>query len=366
MLLDERESIGAPPTVWSAAFMRVRRELDLAILTMFGSSGTVVIGLFAVYRFTSGNIAAGLIDMAIALGLGAVVAYAWLGNVTRAGGIFIALAVFACFASSLVLGQTAIYWTYLVLSVSFVVAGARLALVADLTLIGAMAAQPLFGSTAELVIFIITGLMLTVYGWIYNNRYNAQRRSLEDLATLDPLTGAGNRRMMRRELAAVVAARDDCDAAIAVLDLDYFKRINDRHGHEAGDRVLTVLAERVRAYLREADGFYRLGGEEFVVLMPGFSMQQATALLNTVRRDFEQSMQATANPTTVSIGIAAIQPGEDWAHWLKRADQALYHAKRSGRNCVVTDNEISDIGHQASAAFVGSGESIDGGRGRSQ
>jgi two-component system cell cycle response regulator len=128
-----------------------------------------------------------------------------------------------------------------------------------------------------------------------------------------------------------------------MLDIDYFKAINDNYGHDAGDDVLRQLANRVRKSIRGIDLACRYGGEEFVIVMPETDMAVATIVAERLRRRIAAepfTIQQGTRPieTTISIGIATLDAaGDNVAKILKRADQALYRAKRDGRNRVVAD-----------------------------
>ena len=131
--------------------------------------------------------------------------------------------------------------------------------------------------------------------------------------------------------------------AVLILDIDFFKSINDGHGHDAGDDVLREFALRIRKAIRNIDLACRYGGEEFVIVMPETDMTVATMVAERLRRriasePFAIQQGARSLEVTISIGIAAIgQPGDTAAAILKRADTALYRAKRDGRNRVVPD-----------------------------
>src|SRR5690606_25771540 len=131
-----------------------------------------------------------------------------------------------------------------------------------------------------------------------------------------------NRRALETELADALRhheARGE-PAALAVLDLDHFKRINDRHGHEAGDQVLVELAERIQGVLRKRDRLFRLGGEEFVVLLPATDAGGARAAMEKVRRAVElQPMGAPGLRASVSVGVAMREVDDEWPAWLARA-----------------------------------------------
>jgi diguanylate cyclase (GGDEF)-like protein len=170
---------------------------------------------------------------------------------------------------------------------------------------------------------------------------------LERSARLDHLTGLFNRRAIEELAAAAISAarRHAQPLAVLLVDVDHFKDVNDAHGHEAGDAALVEAVHRMRAVLRTEDVIGRQGGEEFVAVMPGVDLARAGAAAERLRASFAgQSMclgDTTGRPElgiTVSIGVAALQPGD--AHWtqlLRRADRAMYAAKAAGRNTVCID-----------------------------
>ena len=158
----------------------------------------------------------------------------------------------------------------------------------------------------------------------------------------DPLTRLPNRRASDQELAAAIAraettARPLC---IAIIDVDRFKAINDRHGHQAGDRVLARVAQQLRSSLRQPPRFVgRTGGEEFLVVMRDTAMDDALEQLERTRRDIATMRlepDADALACTISIGVVVHQRGEGADGVLRRADEALYEAKRQGRDRIVT------------------------------
>lgn len=165
----------------------------------------------------------------------------------------------------------------------------------------------------------------------------ASNADLTELTRTDVLTGLPNRRAFALALEQAVArSHSDAPLQVAVLDIDHFKTINDVHGHAEGDRVLQAVADALRLYSAGPGGVARYGGEEFLMLFEG-PLQQARVQCEFVR-------EAIANlplglPLTVSIGLAGRRAGEDSAATFARADQALYAAKRGGRNRVVLADE---------------------------
>jgi diguanylate cyclase (GGDEF)-like protein len=153
--------------------------------------------------------------------------------------------------------------------------------------------------------------------------------SVASLAASDPLTGLPNRRRWDEEAARMVARaeRTGEPLTIAIMDLDRFKAYNDTHGHQAGDRLLKEAAAAWREQLRAGDLLARWGGEEFAVALPGATGEQAVPVLERLRA-------ATPSGETASVGVAAFVDGATLAELVDQADQALYRAKSSGRDCL--------------------------------
>lgn len=172
--------------------------------------------------------------------------------------------------------------------------------------------------------------------------YNRMRTQLASIVLTDPLSGCFNRRgfeqQYRRELAR--AARAHTDIALLAIDLDHFKLVNDTHGHLVGDGVIAEAGALLRANARTDDVVARTGGEEFMVLAPNTSYEGAQRLALRIVEAFRRRVFVEPSPRvtlTVSVGVVADHvPGETIAEDLRaRADEALYAAKRSGRNRVV-------------------------------
>jgi two-component system, cell cycle response regulator len=179
----------------------------------------------------------------------------------------------------------------------------------------------------------------------YTERLRDSFQMSIEMAITDALTGLSNRRYMESHLATLIeqaAARGKSLAAL-VLDIDYFKAINDSHGHDAGDDVLRDFALRIKRSIRGIDLACRYGGEEFVIIMPETDMAVAAMVAERLRRRIAADPFAIAQgtrhiPVTISIGIAGLRGKDDnAANLLKRADEALYRAKRDGRNRVVPE-----------------------------
>jgi two-component system, cell cycle response regulator len=178
----------------------------------------------------------------------------------------------------------------------------------------------------------------------YTERLRDNVQMSIEMAITDALTGLYNRRYMETHVGTLVeqAIARSKPLTVLILDIDYFKSVNDGWGHDAGDDVLREFALRIRKSIRGIDLACRYGGEEFVVVMPETDMAVATVVAERLRRriatePFPIQQGQRKIDVTISIGLAALRPEDNAAAVIKRADQALYRAKRDGRNRVVPD-----------------------------
>jgi len=164
------------------------------------------------------------------------------------------------------------------------------------------------------------------------------KNELQYAASRDHLTGLWNRRrfVQMLEVAHGQKRRHDLDYCLMLVDADYFKAINDQHGHHAGDEVLILLARTFEARVRDADAVCRWGGEEFMVLLPQTDLESALGVAESLRVTVEKTRLPHLPPVTVSIGVVQHLADETTESLLKRSDAALYRAKKLGRNRVVS------------------------------
>ena len=162
------------------------------------------------------------------------------------------------------------------------------------------------------------------------------QRRLEHAAMTDPLTGTANRQMGEALLTQAFrdARRTNQSLSALLFDIDHFKRINDHHGHQAGDAVIRTVAHLTQNLVREGDVVARWGGEEFLVLLKGCSLEDARRVAEKIRDGIAQHDFRLAEPVTVSLGAAQHAPEESAEMFLARADRAMYAAKDAGRNSV--------------------------------
>jgi two-component system cell cycle response regulator len=174
----------------------------------------------------------------------------------------------------------------------------------------------------------------------YQDRLRSDIGHALELALTDPLTGFYNQRYLSRHLQTLLAAGATNGLAVLMLDVDHFKQINDRWGHQMGDQALILIAQTLRSRIRVFDSIARYGGEEFVVVMPGTGELDALSAAERLRGAVEEIRfvpeTGLAHPLTVSVGIACCAAGSQTTpeRLILAADQALYAAKRAGRNRV--------------------------------
>ncbi|TPQ40755.1 GGDEF domain-containing protein [Bradyrhizobium guangdongense] len=183
----------------------------------------------------------------------------------------------------------------------------------------------LFGSTLRKILYTRSIELKAAY------------QRIEELAELDELTGSYNRRCIMRLLDEEIAQarKTETPCAIALIDLDWFKRINDAHGHPIGDEVLRTFAITVFANIRPVDRFGRYGGEEFLLLLPETEGDAAARILDRLRMiiaDLDWSAFSPSMRVTISAGVAALRDNDNADTFLARADSSLYSAKARGRN----------------------------------
>lgn len=170
-------------------------------------------------------------------------------------------------------------------------------------------------------------------------RNNLEHQSVLKSSLIDSLTDTGNRRALddRLQVETEQSKRFDQPFSVIALDIDRFKSINDSYGHDAGDHVLRKLCDSLKKSLREYDQVFRTGGEEFIIVLNQADPGIATAIAERIRKKIAETHFIVGDQTlqvTVSIGVACYSRGESTDQLMKRADEALYRAKKEGRNCI--------------------------------
>lgn len=319
---------------------RMKSDFRFGLIIGLGVIGVSALLPITFWRGLRGDYLIALIDAGMVLVLLAGMVYIWRRGWNEGVGWFISISATLAIILAATLDITAgVYWVYCIVLVNaMLLRAATCSLLMSLGLILVMGVvSDTFVLPIQRISFLITAIMTAVFAWAFTKRNEVQHAELERLAMHDALTGLQNRRAFDRRIAHYLKRlsvnAEQC--TLALLDIDNFKQINDRHGHDVGDGVLRALAELLSKHLRDTDSVYRFGGEEFVMLLPGGNSAAMTERMEGLRRLIECKLRCNGMPVTVSIGISAWQRGDDDSSWLARADAAMYRAKREGRNRVV-------------------------------
>jgi diguanylate cyclase (GGDEF)-like protein len=328
------------------AFM-VNGRLDIVVMRLQALLAIVVILPFALWRVWHAQyVLAGL-------GFGAVMLLAGLGLLSfntrrfdQVGRYVLPVVVIGQMvvigAMIALAGPETKSWAFPVLISSFLLLRAREATAITLTCSAADAwlVSRYSGHERDAAIFFACCLLVVLFTHLFASRLQADRQKFKTRSLQDALTGVGNRRQLDDTLAALVRQPQTTACTLIMLDIDYFKQINDRFGHNIGDTCLTRFAHAIESMLGAGDTLYRFGGEEFVVLC-GLPAAQGFELAQRLRQHIEQTSIIRESKLTMSAGVAPRAVGQTVREWINRADAALYQAKASGRNQVV----MADIGH---------------------
>lgn len=184
--------------------------------------------------------------------------------------------------------------------------------------------------------FTATLLSVSLFSTIFMYLLGRQQKRLREMAITDPLTGLFNRLLLDTflERAARMGKRMSKPMTLVSVDLDHFKLINDRFGHEAGDRVLNEVGKVLLERIRKSDVAFRLGGEEFLVLLYDTELRDGRTVAEELRTKIAEIEVEPGHAVTASLGVATLSL-EPWQEWLKRSDENLYAAKSEGRDRVV-------------------------------
>jgi diguanylate cyclase (GGDEF)-like protein len=300
--------------------------------------GAICLLPFAVNNFLDGRHAIGAAVMAVVLTLGID---ALAIHLEKRPPIPFALLLVPMAAGMLLsVRAQGIYgalWSYPLVLFCYFVLPPRPADAASVVLLGVTTwmVERYIGQGVAIRFFASLTLTIVVVNIIRTIIRELQARLL-DLAITDPLTGAFNRRHMASCLGDAVERhrRTGAPASVLLIDVDHFKRINDRLGHEAGDGVLKGIVALVTRRARRLDRLFRMGGDEFVLFLPDTRGLDAATVAEELRGSVVGARLLNAAPVSVSIGVSELQANESADAWVKQADDALYRAKNDGRNRV--------------------------------
>ena len=314
------------------------RKVSVEAILPLALSTVAVLGVlpFAVIRFANGDWMMACVDLVIITGFTFLGVSVLRPRRVRFASLSIAiLCVVGVLTTVYIRGEQQIFWAYPALLATFYLAKpGEAVLISTLTIVALVPALVPKMSGIMMMTTFVTLIATSVFAYAFAFLSRGQRDQLLQLARKDPLTGAGNRRALDEKLVEVCAAhaRSDMPSSLVLIDIDNFKEINDEFGHAVGDQILVRLTEIIELRIRVTDSLYRIGGEEFVVVIEGQTKDKARRMAEQLRTLVEANELAPEGSVTISLGVAELSLGETPGDWLRRADLALYESKRCGRN----------------------------------
>jgi len=322
--------------------LRAVGDSERSTATILVTVSSVAIGVMGLMRWRNGEFSHAWTNFGVVALIILGLIWLWRAQSPKTALLgFSAANSAVCAVVAHIYGSDSLGWVYLVQITNFFVAPPKFALVAGLVpwlIVGLSSAA--FSGAIGRSSFLITSLLVLVFSYLAAHRSQMQQALLATQATHDPLTNAGNRRLLEQELERALAqhARGNSEFGLAVIDIDHFKQVNDSFGHAEGDAVLIRLVKLIQGNLRGPDRLFRIGGEEFAVLFPDTDPIMLALTLKRLHQLISGQLFSAGGPMHVSIGGASLHTNESASSWLRRADVALYQAKNEGRNRVVMAN----------------------------
>lgn len=317
-------------------------ESNFLVKSAFGISlAALLISLpFGINNFIQERLLSGIVSIAMVI-LFAINAYAgWRGKYLLYLNLFGIVPAFTFAAVNAIVSLQVLgtYWSFLCAYGIYFILPFRYAKFANAVFLIAVISAAWY--SLELSIFIRFSVVLvgtSIFIFISNREITKTQRSLRKQAITDPLTGAFNRVCLPKDLEQAILNFEDngVKSTICVLDIDHFKSINDTYGHETGDQVLIDLSSYILSFTSSKDTLFRIGGEEFLILMDNTDEYEGAKTAEALRAVVEDYDLLENHKVTVSVGVSEIQKGFTWKTWMKLSDEKLYTAKRNGRNQVV-------------------------------
>ena len=315
------------------------------VLYRLGLLGLIVLLPLAVNDFLRGQTLPGLCILSVMAILGAnAYAVSKKKSPPVPQPLLVLAGIFAIGSSLKTQGFYGAFWSYPAVLFFYFVLSRRAANFYNLILVSVVTVMVYyFVSVEAMVRFALTMALTIISSNIFLAIINTLQSKLLEQSIVDPLTGAMNRRHMEvcLEEARERKRRHGRSASLLLFDIDYFKQINDQYGHSVGDDVLKEAVTVIKRHSRKIDLFFRVGGDEFVLLLPDTGEEEAATAAEHLRASIRDSEALKVRNVSITIGVSELGSGESLETWLKHADDALYRAKGAGRNRVVRRAEAS-------------------------
>lgn len=302
-------------------------------------TSAIILTPFTINNFIQGRVLLGVLTLTVLL-LCAV--NAWLcfqGKYHLKINLFgiapsIMVAIATAFTS---LGMVGSYWPALGIIAFYFILPKKYAWLANLIFIAIITPIALNVLEPDVAARFFAAIIGTsFFAFISAHEVFKQYDLLNKQAITDKLTGLNNRLLLQSSLEKAINQnhRSNTPMAILMLDIDYFKMINDQFGHHVGDSVLKKTGDFLAKYFRSSDVVFRIGGEEFLILIYNTNKENALKVAEELRKKYEQLSLIDNDTVTLSIGVSCLQIGMNWEQWMKESDENMYQAKENGRNQV--------------------------------
>jgi diguanylate cyclase (GGDEF)-like protein len=320
-----------------------QRTTKEKVMLVLSAIATFCIAVFSGIRFYNNEINMALLDLFIAVSTFGFFIFVFFTRKVEAANLI--LSIFLLMAVLLTIAlkdEFQIHWMYLVIIALYYLLAPKKAMklisISLLIMGGTIYSQSSF---VHFFSVMVTTSLTTVFCYIIFKSYFDKQQQLIRLSTIDPLTLVGNRRALDKKLLVIIKSqqRQQYDMCLLLIDVDYFKKINDNNGHSVGDDVLVTLSSLLKENIRALDDIYRYGGEEFIIIPQSMALECAELLATKLRVLVESHTFPENINLTISIGVAQYKQHETAEKWISRADTALYKAKKEGRNQVCVFDE---------------------------
>lgn len=300
---------------------------------------------FAIYRLIKAQWLHAIIDFGVLLVVAGIFIYVLRTGQVRIPSRILSLAYLSgVVAINYVVSPSLIYWAYPTMAAIYFLLKPVEGLVINSIALCALLPALISGhSTLEMSGLLITLILNNSFAFLYARFSQQHQHMLARMATVDALTGVGNRALFVEDISHSIAEKQrfDTELSLIMMDLDHFKQINDKHGHLTGDAVLINLMDLCRERIRGIDRIYRIGGEEFAILVVGVGIDGACFLAEDIRNMVSNS-RPEGIQVTVSLGVARCSATDNVESLMGAADKALYRAKSQGRDQVCVEPPEND------------------------
>ena len=313
--------------------------------------GVACVGLlmllpFVINNYMQGRLALAYMPIPVIILCVVNIYLCWRGNYSVFINTWLLVPALVLAVANTILNQGSIttYWAFPVILAVYFMLPLRRAIVANvLTLVIMNAAAYLSVPQDIFLRFTLISFGLSIFAFLSLREITRQHHTLKALVRTDPMTKLNNRLMLEYYVNDAIeqAKRNNREMSILAADLDHFKKINDQYGHDVGDRVICEVADMMRSNCRKSDVLFRLGGEEFLILLRDSNKENALQVAERLRLAIANASIIEGHQVTLSVGLADLSLQKTWKDWLKQADDCLYEAKSLGRNRVVTSLETA-------------------------